>query len=189
MTSLFVVNGFSHVLSSGARNSPKGLNYKLDRLLFCSLFCCVQLSAVTPPVITTFDDLDQRVEEGYVDLTNSFSIFPPGNGVYEVSRGCCLFSSGSEIETATNLFHFSPCMGVPAWTIRIVETQDVDRVWFYQGFNDSVFRTNSVPMDFNAEQWVEDVYGDVPGWLGASEENEWYVQRDRSRVAIVLYVD
>ena len=185
----FVVNGFSHVNSMTVVNRRNELCCKRHVVVYLIFMCLafpLQLGAVSPPVLNTMTDLDQAVENAYDGLTNSTSALPPGDGRYEIADGYLLFSEGSEIAASTNLFRFSPRMGIPVWTVRIVETQLTERVWLYEGDGGAVFRTNSVPSGFNANSWVEDVYGGVPDWLGVSGKNKWYAGRDRSRIAITL---
>ena len=150
------------------------------------VFCSHSVLAEIPPSLSTWTDLDSAVEDAYAGLTNDCSVFPSGNGSYEISNGYYLFASGSEIESSTNFFRYSPRMGIPVWSVRITETQQLNRVWLYEGAGDAPFRTNNVPADFDPEGWVGELYGESPGWLNATEEDQWYAGRDRSRLRVTL---
>jgi len=140
----------------------------------------------SPALLDSWSDLDVAVEEVFDGLTNEASLFPPGDSSYDSSVGYYRFSSDGEISAATNLFQYSPRLGVPVWTVRIIETQAVERVWLYSGSDGDVFRTNSVSALFDQDAWVNDLYGTTPGWLDSAGESLWYKQRDRSRIVVTL---
>jgi len=163
----------------------------IDVIIMMSLVMlvfCLQpvLAAEAPALLSSWSDLDSAVEVVYDGLTNSLVRFPPGGASYDLSEGYLMFAPGSEIEAATNLFALSPRFEIPVWTLHITETQSMGRVWLYTGEADAPFRTNSVPVDFDPDGWVNDLYGAVPGWLNASEETEWYKDRDRSHLRVTL---
>ena len=139
-----------------------------------------------PVLLDSWSDLDVAVEDLYDGLTNEASLFPPGDSSYDSSTGCYRFSSDGEIAAATNLFQYSPRLGVSVWTVRIIEMQAAERVWLYTGSGGYFFRTNSVFALFDPDAWVNDLYGTTPGWLDSAGEELWYKQRDRSRIVVTL---
>ena len=142
--------------------------------------------ARTPRLLTSWDDLDAAVSETYDGLTNGACIYLPGPWSFGLAAGYRTFPPGSEISDATNLFTFSPRMGIPVWTVRAFETQAEARVWLYRGTDGSAFRTNPVPAAFDPRAWVRDAYGDPPAWLSPSGLDGWYADRDRSRMWLEL---
>ena len=140
----------------------------------------------TPPQLTTWNDLDAAVLENNDNFTNWACIYPPGLYQFGVTAGYYTFVPDSVLATATNLFAFSPRLGVPVWTVRITETQGEDRVWLYAGTEGSIFRTNSVQSGFDPQLWVRDAYGGPPLWLSSTNLDEWYAERDRSRMRLEL---
>ncbi len=164
---------------------------KIDVIIMMSMaiqvFCSQPVPAAeTPPLLSTWSDLDSAVEEVYDGLTNSLVRFPPGSASYDLAKGYLLFAPGSEIEAETNRFALSPRFGLPVWTLRITETQSMDRVWLYAGAEYAPFRTNSVPVGFDPDGWVSALYGAPPGWLSSAEQREWYKDRDRARLRVML---
>ena len=140
-----------------------------------------------PAYLNTWSDLDTRVAEDYDGLTNSACcIYPPGGYAFGFSAGYCVFGPDSDLAAATNLFVSSPRMGIPVWTVRAVETQAEERVWLYAGADGNFFRIHPVPSDFNPRAWVRGAYGDPPAWLSTADLDEWYADRDRSRMRLEL---
>lgn len=75
-------------------------------------------------------------------------------------------------------------MRVPAYDVRVRETNDVSRIFITEG--DGIgLRTNNVPT-YDTEAWVRTVYGEPPEWLTAEELTVWYKERYRDRVELCM---
>jgi RHS repeat-associated protein len=139
-----------------------------------------------PTHLVTWSDLDSLVVQNNESSTNWACMFPPGLFTFGISGGYYTFAADGELAAATNLFVLSPEFGVPVWTLRVTETQCEERVWLYAGADAGAFRTNPVPTGFDPQLWVRSAYGDPPLWLSASELDEWYGERNRSRMWVGL---
>lgn len=138
----------------------------------------------TPPHLPAWDDLDAVVSDKYASFTNGAAILPPFFSLV-FSAGFFTFESQDEIAAVTNVFDAGSILGVPVWKIRVTETQATERVWlFYGGTNEVAFRTNAVPVGFDPNQWVQQMYGTQPAWLTGEKLDKWYRWRDRSRMQV-----
>ncbi|MDA3923804.1 MAG: hypothetical protein PF904_03790 [Kiritimatiellae bacterium] len=151
-------------------------------LVIVIAFQC-RLEGAVPEYVSTWDDLDYIVEEAYASATNYAVTFPPGGGFrFGMKVPYYVLTPGSVLESSTNLYIAGSNVGIQSWNIRITETQLIDRVWLYEGSSGVYFRTNSVPVDFDPDQWSEDAYGEPPYWFTETEMGDWYADRERWRL-------
>ena len=140
----------------------------------------------TPSPLSTWDQLDSLAAEKYASVTNCAAIFPPFFS-FSLFAGFFSFSPEDEIAEVANCFEAGNILGVPVWRLRVTETQTTEHVWLVYGeSSEEAFRTNAVPVGYNPDQWVEDVYGSPPGWLSGEAVDRWYRERHRSRLSLQL---
>ncbi len=139
----------------------------------------------SPTQLTSLEDLDGAVSGNYGGLIKEGHVFPPGPYVFGLRAGYYTFDDG-DLAAATNLFAFRPRMGVPVWTVSIIETQAQERAWMYVGADCKIFRTQIVQGGFDPHLWVREAYGDPPVWLSSVSLDSWYAARDRSRMQLEL---
>ena len=139
-----------------------------------------------PPNLETWDALDGIVADRYANLTNEAFIYPPVPVRFSMPCGRFTFSPEEEIASLTNFITPTLHFGVPVWTINVIETVTVSRVWLYTG-TDGYFRTNNAPAALDTQQWVREVYRHgPPSYLSGTEVDEWYKDRARDRFEVEL---
>ena len=137
-----------------------------------------------PPNLETWDALDGIVADRYANLTNEAFIYPPVPVRFSMPCGRFTFSPEEEIASLTNFITPALHFGVPVWTVNVIETVTVSRVWLYTG-TDGFFRTNDAPAALDPQQWVEEVYRQgPPAYLSGAEVDEWYRNRARDRFEV-----
>lgn len=153
----------------------------------CAARCLGWLSLALPAGAETYladwDDFDTFVASEYGALSVSAPCYPPAEIQFGISHPPVSFDSAA-FPALTNATPPRTLAGVPAWSLRIVETQDAFRVWI--AYADGLpVRTNDVPT-YDPEAWSRTAYGDPPGWLTGENLARWYRERARDRIEIGL---
>lgn len=154
----------------------------MKRLL--SFLCLASVgSAIASEPFISWADFDSYVQTKYGNLEESNWWFPPFDYHFGVSSGTFPFNE-SAFTDLTNSVTPRTLMGVPAYDVRVRETNDVSRIFITEA--DGIgLRTNSVPT-YDTEAWVRTVYGEPPEWLTAEELTVWYKERYRDRVELCI---
>ncbi|MFO7534146.1 MAG: hypothetical protein R6X19_00420 [Kiritimatiellia bacterium] len=147
--------------------------------------CLACLLAVTrAPAETHLSDwaaFDTFVESRYEALAETALVFPPDETArFGASLSFCSFDSAAFPE----LTNTPPqtLAGVPAWTLRVIETQDAARIWRTLAAGISI-HTNAVPA-YDPAAWARTVYGEPPEWLAGDDLARWYRERTRERIEL-----
>ncbi len=148
--------------------------------LLC-LFASLQASAETH--LASWEEFYAYVESQYDELTGSACLYPPSEARFTLSSPPLAFDSTAFAEL-TNSVAPRTLAGVPSWTMRVVETQVVTRVWVAHVEGLPV-RTNAVPA-YDPESWSRSAYGTPPHWLDGEELASWYRERARERIEVSL---
>ncbi len=153
----------------------------------CAAKCLGRLSLALPAGAGThladWDDFDALVASEYDALSVSAPCYPPAGIRFGISYPPVSFDSAA-FAALTNATPPRTLAGVPAWSLRIVETQGASRVWI--AYADGLpVRTNDVPY-YDPEAWSRTAYGDPPGWLTGAELERWYRERARDRIELGL---
>lgn len=109
-------------------------------------------------------------------------LLPPSSVPIVISLGS--FShSGSLSSLSGETVRMDMEMGVPVWHVRISE--DPRRGFFKAMVGDVEVRSVALPT-YDADRWVEAIYGTPPMWLSADDLAEWYASRSRCRIELFL---
>ena len=141
------------------------------------------LPAVAETVLANWNDFDACVASEYENLSASAPCYPPAEFRFGISHPPVSFDSAA-FAALTNATPPRTLAGVPAWSLRIVETQGASRVWIATADGLPV-RTNAVPT-YDPEAWSRAAYGDPPGWLNGEDLERWYRERARDRIELGL---
>ncbi len=137
--------------------------------------------------LNNLSDLDAYVADKYASLSNAAVVYPAGSFRFPIDCGTLSFTSAGEIATLTNRFPVKPVLGVPVYPLKIVENHGIPRLWIYCDADDVPFRTNQVPVSFDAQTWVRLAYRhEAPSYLADLDLEQWYADRDRSRCYLNL---
>ncbi|MGI6494561.1 MAG: hypothetical protein ACOX5G_00435 [Kiritimatiellia bacterium] len=128
-------------------------------------------------------DFDALVAAEYGALSASAPCYPPGGIRFGISHPPVSFDPAA-FAALTNASPPRTLAGVPAWPLRIVETQSASRVWIATAGGLPV-RTSAVPA-YDPEAWSRAAYGDPPGWLSGADLERWYRERARDRIELGL---
>ena len=149
--------------------------------------CRVQALNLQDLTLASLADLDSFVADTYAGFSNFACVYPPGPYRFGVNGGLLNFADGSDLADLTNSFTPVTILGVQAFEISIIETQDASRMWLYLGTNGVAFRTNAVPAGFDPAAWVLAAYRhDPPDYLSGTNLAQWYANRDRSRLYLTI---
>jgi hypothetical protein len=137
-----------------------------------------------PVSLADWDDLARfawRARDRFV-MTSEIGDMPPSDKPILISLGT--FSFGGIIEAVDG----SPVpsdeeFGVPVWRVRLRENTATGR--FHATVGDVEVRNVVIP-PYNADKWVESVYGQPPFWHAAAERSGWYARRDRARLELFM---
>lgn len=165
------------ILLSGWRES--GFKCRtVASLLF--LFAIGRASAETQ--LSDWDDFNTLVESRFEAHDEVACLYPPVESRFGVTFPICSFEPSAFPE----LTNTPPqtLAGVPAWPLRVVETQEASRV-FLTFANGSPLHTNAVPA-YDTEAWSRAVYGYPPEWLTGDALSRWYRERSRDRIELSL---
>ena len=134
--------------------------------------------------IGTVDDLGEL--EGIVDaaFTNSqmARIMPPGIS-YDNDLGVLGYANGFSTDFLNSLV--SETNGsVVSYVLLITETNGTTRYRRYFNATNGLVHTTTVSIAGYPDDWIEEVYGEMPVWLSGENIDEWYEERDPSRQRI-----
>lgn len=146
-----------------------------------SLFVVSRASAETH--LSNWEDYNTLVESRYETLDETAFVYPPDDGRFGASLPACSFDPAAFTEL-TNTASPQSLAGVPAWALRVVETQEASRV-FLTFASGTPVHTNSVPA-YDTEAWSSSVYGEPPEWLTGDALAHWYCMRSRDRIELSL---
>jgi hypothetical protein len=144
------------------------------------------IATAAPRHLTSWDDLDAVVADGYAGLTNDAVCYPPGFSRFTVNGGFFTFDDSGELASLTNLLSPDSLLDVPTWQVSVIETQLAARVWVITGSGGNAFHTNAVPTTFDPHAWVRAGYGQPPVYLTGAALSAWYASRDRARMGLRL---
>jgi len=73
---------------------------------------------------------------------------------------------------------------VVSYAVLVTETNSTPRYRCYFNATNGLVHTTAVSIAGYPNDWIEDVYGDPPGWLSGDDIDDWYEERDPSRQRI-----
>ncbi len=134
------------------------------------------------PQLTDWESLGSFVTTQFDQLTAIAPLYPPGIARYGIA---CppLFFDATALHTVTNTTP-TTIFGVPAWTLRICETETTSRLRVAISGNTPLYYF-PVPY-YEPQAWTRHVYGTPPDWLDATALEQWYRERARSRIELAL---
>ncbi len=150
----------------------------MKRLLIIVCFLLVGSGLANEP-FNSWADFDDYIQSKYGDLENPHCALPPFDYHFGLSLGTFPFNAAAFADL-TNATSPRVLMGVPAYEVRVRETNDASRVFIAEAGGTGL-QTNGVSA-YDAEAWVRTVYGEPPEWLSADELAVWYKERYRDRV-------
>ena len=154
------------------------------RHLAVSLFALaltMPASGASKPVLANWEAFDAVVQSRYAAVGSEAPLYPPSRLSFMLCEAPRPFDPDG-FAGLTNTV--SPHMlqgNIPAWGLRVVETQLTCRAWVVYAGNRTV-HTNAVPTSFDTTQWVNDAFGDHPAWLSGDAITIWYQERERNRI-------
>ena len=135
------------------------------------------------PHLADWDDLDAFIAAGYDALALSAPLYPPAEIHFNIALPPLSFAPAA-FAALTNAVAPQTLVGVPAWPLRIIETQDASRVWVT--YADGLpLHVTDVPA-YDPSAWSRAAYGDPPGWLAGEALARWHRERARERVGLAL---
>ncbi len=131
--------------------------------------------------LSNWEDYNTLVESRYEALVETAFVYPPDECQFGAFLPACSFDPTAFPEL-TNTAPPQTLAGVPAWTLRVIETQDAARIWrtFAAGIS---IHTNAVPA-YDPAAWARTVYGEPPEWLAGDDLARWYRKRTRERIEL-----
>ena len=136
---------------------------------------------------TSFNDWNSivrfawRARDKFVSVSE-IGCMPPSDKPIIISLGTFMFS-GQMVSTTGEDVQMDVELGIPVWHVRIRE--DAEEGIFRATVGDMEVQTAVLP-SYNAQKWVECIYGTTPSWLASEELSEWYAQRARSRLELFM---
>ena len=138
-------------------------------------------------IIANLDNLEDIVDTAWTN--NSLAkIIPPGDANYNNDFGVIGYENGFDTNFLASLITVTNGTGTNTfllYPITVIETViGSDRVRHYfsaVSANPTAVHTTTVVIADYPEEWIEDVYGDVPEWLSGNDLQEWYDDRDPCR--------
>ena len=140
--------------------------------------------ALSSAGIDTIDDLDDLENVVNAAFTNSqmARIMPPGIS-YDNDLGVLGYASGFSTNFLNSLVPETNG-SVISYAVLITETNSAPRYRRYFNATNGLVHTAAVSIAGYPNDWIEDVYGDLPGWLSGDGIDDWYEERDPSRQRI-----
>ncbi len=152
------------------------------KLIGClGLLAAIPASAQT--ALSSWSDLDALVAAEYDGFADIAPCYPPGDFRFGVAVPPLPFDAPA-FAGLTNASAPQTLAGVPAWALRVVETQDASRAWVVTA-GDAAVREIPVP-SYDPAAWSRAAYGDPPAWLAGADLERWYRERARDRLELRL---
>ena len=120
-----------------------------------------------------------RARDRFV-MASEVGFMPPSDKPVLISLGVFSFG-GTVFSTTGETVPIDNEFGVPVWRVHLREVSGR----FRATVGGVEVQTVSLPA-YNADWWVESVYGTPPSWLTGSALSDWYVQRDRARLELFM---
>jgi len=139
---------------------------------------------MTFPLLAEIDTLDNVDDlEGIVNaaFTNSqmARVMPPGIS-YDNDLGVLGYASGFSSNFLNSLVSETNGL-VVSYAVLITETNSAIRYRRYFNATNGLVHTTTVSIAGYPDDWIEEVYGEVPRWLTGDNIDEWCQERDPSR--------
>ncbi len=150
------------------------------RAVFC-LSACASRVCASEPVLQDWDAFDAIVAARYGSLGTETPLYPPARLSFMLCEAPHPFDPDGFDGLTNAVSPYLVSGGVPAWRLRVIETQLTFRAWVAYAGNLAV-HTNAVPSSFDTTQWVEEAFGDHPAWLSGAALELWYLERERKRI-------
>jgi len=142
--------------------------------------------------VSSLDDVEVIVNTAWTN-TSAARIIPPGAFDHDTFVGLMAFGSGFSPDFLNSLTAITNGSGTNVflqYPVEVIETTNgADRVRLYMpaaSTNPVPVYTNTVMIANYPEDWIEDVYGDVPAWLSGAERETWFEDRDPWRKHILF---
>ena len=135
-----------------------------------------------PESLTDWDALVRfawRARDRFVQASD-VGCMPPSGKPILVSLGAFAFEGAITAKSGETV-PMDEVFGVPVWQIRLRE----DSGRFVATVGGVEVQAISLPA-YNADWWVESVYGSPPAWLTSTGLESWYANRARSRLELFM---
>lgn len=156
--------------------------------IFSCIVVLLLLSCLKPPLIAAtqvndWSDLEDLITLRYDQFSHLAPAYPPGTSNYGLSYTPVFFNTAT-FHTLTNAAAPRTILGVPAWSVKVCETQSTTRVWAVMVDNAILYH---VPVPhYDPQIWTRNTYGAPPDWLIGEDLILWYRERARDRMELLL---
>ena len=155
-------------------------------LVVATVTLCIDQVVGSPPNVPTVTDQQALVDSLMSTYTNlaDQSVYLPTSNSYERSLGVIAFDEAAFDDWVTNGWFTLEESGFDFYPVTLTETGDTVRAFTIDDGNGLVLYGPATPSGYDPQEWSEEVYGDPPGWLDATELVIWYADRDPNRQRI-----